>query len=469
MLEFFPKYFSNKAIFLYIITLIIVSILFSTYSLPFIYLIFGIIHIIIFFYFSNLLTSRWTNLSKKKFLNNLVVVSLILRVSWVVLSYFLFIKWTGIPFEWSAKDSLAYHEEAIWLKSLIIEGNTKPYFDYLGGNISDAGYTMYLGFFYYIFGESIILARLFKAVYSTITVYLVYKLASRTFGESTGRMAGVFSMLLPNLIYYTGTHLKEVEMIFLTVWFIERADALLRGHKFTFNMMWLPILLASSLFFFRTVLGVTAIFGLFSAIFLSTERTAKFSKRIIATIWFSVALFYFVGSQYFNEVSSIWQSRISSQTTSMEWRAEREGGNKFAKYATATVFAPIIFIIPFSSMVYVENQDYQMFSNGANFIKNIFSFFIIFAIYSLIKEKKWRDYLLILTFFVGYLAVISMSSFAHSERFHQPILPFYLIIVAYGISKITNKQKKYFIIYSVFIFLVTIGWSWFKLSGRGLI
>lgn len=37
-------------------------------------------------------------------------------------------------------------------------------------------------------------------------------------------MAGIFYMLMPNLIMYTGSHLKEAEMVFLTVAFIERAD-----------------------------------------------------------------------------------------------------------------------------------------------------------------------------------------------------------------------------------------------------
>jgi hypothetical protein len=31
----------------------------------------------------------------------------------------------------------------------------------------------------------------------------------------------------------------------------------------------------------------------------------------------------------------------------MEWRSTRVGGNSFAKYATAGVFAPLIFTIPF--------------------------------------------------------------------------------------------------------------------------
>jgi len=102
-------------------------------------------------------------------------------------------------------------------------------------------------------------------------------------------------------------------------------------------------------------------------------------------------------------------------------------------------------------------------------VKNIMAFFVIFAFYWILKNKKWRDYLLLEAFTLGYLLVIAMSTFAESERFHLPAVPFLMIFAAFGISKITNKEKKYFKWYLVFIFLAVVGWNWFKLAGRGLI
>lgn len=470
MLDFFPKYFTNKAMLLYVVALLVVSLIFFKYSLPFMFILFGLIEVVCFFYFTNILTKKWQNLSPKTFVKRLFISSFIIRAVWVIASYFLYISWTGQPFEWITGDARDYHNLGIWLHALIKEGDTSVFFNHFGGTYSDTGYPTYLGFLYYIFGDSIIIARLFKALFGAFTVYFVYKLAARTFGESTGRMAGIFAMLMPNLIFYVGLHLKEVEMLFLSTWFLERADALIREHKFTFNTLWLPVLLVILLFFFRTVLGVTAVFALFSALFLSSERSVKLSKRIIAAVWFSVAAIYFIGTQYIDEVSSIWSQRSTSQATSMQWRAVRaDNFNQYAQYASTAVFAPIIFVIPFPSMVYVANQENQMIMNGSNFVKNILAFFLLYGLYWMIKEKKWRDYLLVVSFLVGYLAVISMSSFAHSERFHQPALPVYLILVAFGVSKLTNGQKKYFNIYLVFLLFASIAWGWFKLSGRGLV
>ena len=67
-----------------------------------------------------------------------------------------------------------------------------------------------------------------------------------------------------------------------------------------------------------------------------------------------------------------------------------------------------------------------------------------------------------------YLAVIALSAFAQSERFHLPALPFALLFAAYGVSQMRNKDIRWFNIWLVFIFLANIGWSWFKLAGRGM-
>ena len=96
------------------------------------------------------------------------------------------------------------------------------------------------------------------------------------------------------------------------------------------------------------------------------------------------------------------------------------------------------------------------------------AFFVIFAVYWVIRNKKWRDYLLIGSFTIGYLLILAMSTFGSSERFHQPSLPFELILAAFGLSLIANKQKKYFTWWLALIFVAIVGWSWFKMAGRGM-
>lgn len=454
---------------LYVGALVLISLVFFGNSMSFMFVIFGLVEVIGFFYFSNLLTKKWGTYSPKRYRKNLFTTAFLIRLAWVLFSYVFYTSMTGEPFEFDAADSKMYHESGIWIHNILLNHQSlQPFFDSMKGGYSDVGYPFYLGLEYFFTGDSILIERILKAVYGALTCVLIYKLTVRNFGEEVGRMAGIFCMLMPGLIYYCGLHLKESEMVLLTVWFVERADAMLRNKNFNFVEIAPPLTIAALLFFFRTVLGATALFALFTALMFSSTKVLGMGKRMVLTVWVLAAVGYFVGGQISTEVESVWKDRENNQKTSMEYRSVQQGGNKYAKYASSAVFAPIIFIMPFPSMVSTEGQRNSQLFHGGNYVKNFMAFFVLFAFYWVIKNKKWRDYILIGSFVVGYLGIIAMSAFAQAERFHQPALPFLLIIAAFGLSKVTNREKKYFKWYMMFLFVSLIAWNWFKLAGRGL-
>lgn len=470
MLNYLPKYFTNKAMLSYFGVLVVVTVLFFAYSLPVLFMVFGTVEVVGFFFFANTLTKKWANYSEKKFRKKLFQNALIIRLVWVLFSYVFYSYMYGQPFEFEAADSVAYHNTAIWINELL-GSNTglKPFFDSLNGGYSDAGYALYLGFQYYFTGNSIIIARLLKVFYGAFMCIIIYKLVVRNFGEEIGRMSAIFCMLMPNLIYYTGLHVKETEMVFLTVLFVERSDLMLRNKNFNFVEIAPPLIIAALLFFFRTVLGATALFALFTALVFSPTKVVGWGKRIILSVWVLATVGYFIGGSISTEVEGVWKARGNNQKESMAYRSVQSGGNKYAKFASSAIFAPIIFIMPFPTIINTPGQQNSQIIHGGNYVKNIMAFFVFFALFWVIKNRKWRDYVLIGSFTVGYLAIIAMSSFAQAERFHQPALPFLLIFAAFGISKITNKEKKYFTWYLAGLFVVIVVWSWFKLSGRGMV
>ncbi len=437
-----------------------------SYSMDFIWIFFGLLEVIGFFYFSNLLSKRWSRYSPKLFKKKLFTTSLVIRVIWAVFSYFFYIYMTGEPFEFGAADSQVYETIAFEL-STFGYSSFQSVFD--GLQFNDMGYGTYLGTLYMLTGKSILFARIMKALWSALTALLIYKLASRTFGESTGRIAGIIAMLLPNFIYYCGLHLKEVEMVFLTTLFLERADYLLRSRQFNIMNIVVVLLVGFALFSFRTVLGVAALFAIFSALLLASSKVFKMGNRFVLGLWVLIAVAYFASGTIAMEVEQYWESRFENQDASMNARAVAKGGNKLAKYGSGAIFAPAIFVIPVSTMVGLPNQENQQFINGGNYVKNILSFFIYLSIFFVLKRKKWRDFVLIEVFFLAYLGVIALSAFAHSERFHQPALPVYVMFIAYGISTATNKSKKYFNYYTVLVFLALVAWNFIKLKGRGLV
>jgi hypothetical protein len=465
MLNYFPKYFTSKAITLYLAALMVVSVLFMNMAMSIVWWVFGIVEVAGFFYFSNQLTRKWANYSEKTFSKKLFQTALLLRVVWVFFSYLFYLSMTGAPYEFHAADVYTYESFA----SLVMTNGwagVQSLIDSVG--LSDSGYAAYLGTIYSIFGKGVIVPRLIKALLGAFAAVLIYRVANRNFGEGAGRMAGIFYMLMPNLIMYTGSHLKEAEMVFLVVAFIERADYVIRSKSYNFINIAVPIILAGLLFMFRTVLGATALFALMTAILMSGNKVLNMGKRTVLAVWIGLAIIYLVGGKVATEIEQVWESRGENQKASMEWRATREGGNQFAKYATGAVFAPMIFVIPFPTMVETPGQENQRLINGGNYVKNILAFFTMLALFLLIKEGKWRDHLLIGSFTIGYLVVIALSAFAQSERFHQPALPFILVFAAYGISRADNKTKRYYTIWLAFIFVALIGWSWFKLAGRGM-
>ena len=444
-------------------------------------MLFGIIEVVGFFYFANACSRGWISFRPRRFTQNLFWWGFAVRVLWVIISYLLYWDWTGTAFSIGAADELVYDEVAHFTAEQLRDGNWHLYTTveaYSGYAFSDMGYSIYLSIIYYIFFDSILIARIIKALLGAWTAVLVYKLASRNFGEYTGRMAGIMCMLMPNLIYYCSFQLKEVEMVFLATLFIERADALLRLPKMPWRSLLLLMLIPTFLFMIRTALAATLVMGFALALLFTSDRVVKGWRRVM--LIGAVAVFGLVivasESNIITDVQQMWETGGSQQRANMEWRAERTdmtGGlnQKFAKYAGATVFAPAIFTIPFPTMAETPGQENQKMIHGGNYVKNIISFFTIAALFILLLSGKWRRYVLPVSILCGYLVVLVFSSFAHSERFHLPILPLHLMMAAYGISQMNKLRilKKGYPWWCALMFVTALAWNWFKLAGRGMI
>lgn len=466
MVPFFPKIIANKALVLYVFSLLAVSIAFNSFAMPFMWMVLGVVEVSLFFGLAPKLSREWQSKSVKDFARNLFWIAVLLRVVWVVFSYYFYLSQTGQPFEYGSSDAIGYHDEADWLAY----ENWNYIWDFLfasRSSYSDSGYSFYLTALYKFFGHNIMLARLLKAIYSGFTCVLLYKLASRSINEQVGRMAGLMAMLMPNLIVYCGLHLKETEMLFLVVAFLERTDYVLRSKKITFFGILVPVLLAAALFLFRTVLGAVAFFAFVTAVVFSPSRMMRKGRRWAMAGWVILAIVILAGGPIMNEVEQYWNNRDLNQNSKRMEQASR--GNQWAKYATGTVMAPMVFVMPLSTMV-DTGQENQLVMHGGNYVRNFMGVFVLIALFVvLFKKKNWRDFALIGSFVVGYLGVISMSGFANAERFLLPGLPCLIIIWAYGISEMTARSYKFVKYWYIVVPVIEIGWAYFKIGSRGLL
>lgn len=466
MIPYFPKSIASKGLLFYVLSLTVVSMAFMNYAMGLVWIVLGLVEVSMFFMLSNRLSMKWSVLPTKQFMNNVFWIALALRVAWVVFSYFFYLNQTGQPFEFEAADSLNYHDDGTWLAR-------EPWdrvFNYLfvsRSGYSDSGYPCWLAFVYKVFGPNIIAARLIKAVLSAWMCVLLYKLAARSINDKVGRMVGVFSVLMPNLIIYCGLHLKETEMLFLIVAFLDRADYVMRSKKYNVVNIALPILLASSLFLFRTVLGVVALFSFVTAILFAPNNVVKKGRKAMIAFWVVLALIVLAGGTIMNEIESQWNERDTNQEQKRLEQTLR--GNQWAKYATGTVMAPMIFVLPFSTMVDVGQQN-QFIMHGGNYVRNFMGIFLLIALIgSLFVYKNWRDFALIGSFAVAYMGVISTSGFANSERFLLPGLPCMIIMWAYGVSILNGKSFKFVKYWYIVVPVMEIAWAYFKIGSRGLL
>lgn len=446
-------------------SLAIVSIIFVRLMMKFDFIIIGIMWVLVFFLLSARFTRKWVDLDEKHYCRKVFWTALWLRLAWVVFSFFFFTFKTGVPFEFGSSDALGYHNEALWFQEI----GWKAARDYLSRrSLADAGYVTYLGLLYSVTGGSIIVTRIIKALLSSWMCLLIYKLAKRNMGEEVGRMAGIFCCLMPNLIMYCGLHLKETEMIFLCVATLERADSLLRSTKFNFWKLLVTVLLAVSLFFFRTVLGATAIFAILTGLVFSSSAVMSRWNKVVLISWAIIGLGVMAGGSIASEALSVWEGRNENQAAKRDYQVYK--GIKWAKYATGSVMAPIMFVMPFPTMVDVDQQYNQQLMNGGNYVRNFLGIFVLIALFSSIFVlKNWRDLSMLWAFPVSYLGVVCMSGFSNSERFLLPGLPFLLMLSAYGVSLMNARNFRWVKVWYWVVPVMVIGWAVFKLGSRGLL
>lgn len=469
MIQFFPRQISERAIVTYVVALTIVSMVFFNYAMLFEYIVLGIIFVSVFFTMTHKWSVDWAHVSEKNYVSYVFGIAVTLRLIWVVLSYFHYMNINGNPFEVGAADAMGYHYGAEYFANQKWIDIIDHYVNQMSiGGFSDAGYSIYLTILYKIIGSNILPVRIIKAFISSFMCILIYRLSARMFEEKVGRMAGIMCALMPNLIIYCGYHLKETEMLFLIVAFMERTDYMLRNHKYNVWTISIPMLLAGSLFFFRTVLGAAAVFAFVSAVlFANTPSMKKGTKRIAIIGWGLLCIIVAGGGTIMTEVEEYWELR---HTNSDNKRMEQASlGNQWAVYATGSVLAPMVVSLPFATMVHVDEiQVAQETKHAGNYIRNFMAFFALIGMYEAIRQKKWRDFALVGAYTFAYLGVISVSGFGNSERFLLPGLPGLIIMWTYGMSQLRAKTYNLLRYWSVIVVLMEVAWAYFKIGSRGL-
>ena len=475
-----PDWFATYAFATYLVALFGVNVFFAGRGTEWYFMLFGIAWVAGFFFLSVKYSREWSVLrirKSKAFEKKLFQTGFWIRVVYAIFIFYFYIGMTGRPHEFAAADSISYIETAEWM----VRGWDGGYFWEVVSQLatmsfSDMGYPLYILLPVKIFeGNAVVFFILMiNSIFGAYTSVILYRIARRSMDETTARLAAIFCMLHPVLICYCGLTLKEVFMTWLLVVFIDMADRMLRSRKYAFSTIAPMVLAGGALFMFRTVLGLVAFMAVFFALVMMDTKIVSWGRKVVLGVVLVGAVLLGASDTIVREVNEIAEKDVlQEQENSMTKRygSEKGGkltGNRFANYAGAAVFAPLIFTIPFPTMVNIESQEDMRLIHGGNWMRNVMSGFVILSMFMLLLSGDWRKYTLPLAALLGYLVVLVFSSFAHSLRFHIPIMPFEMMFAAYAITNMRKKQKNWYLYWCIFTIVTCFGWNWMKLRGRGL-
>lgn len=462
------RYIALYGIGVYLLALLVISVVFRGHAMELEWMLWGIGEVLFFFVLTTIFYPRWKNDEPKVFWHKVFWVALAIRLLYVVFSYYYFYNHIGAPFE-GPGDEIGYYTRSALLSKYIRKGDFGFVVDFLKGyslGFSDHGYLIWLTFIHTLFGRKVWVARIFKALMSAYLCIVVHKLSSRTFGERTGRLAAVMCVFLPLFIQLTGSHIKEMELIFLSILALERMDYLIRSKKYTLWNILFPILLVGMTFGFRTVIGMCLIFAFLVFVILSPNHLVNRKSKIITlsatVVVFLIFLFTAIGS----EMKIVYMLNFSG--TDYLARKYESLGLKYSELSKSKYLFPGAFVLPLSPMVDVA-PDHNKLINGSIYIKNFLAFFAMLSIVIAIRQKKWRDFSLIGAYELSYLAIVMFTFTSNSERYHEPAIPLILVMAAYAMTHLRRKDLTLFYVYSGLLFVALFVWNWLKLAARGMV
>lgn len=440
----------------------------------------AIVSIVLFFFVGRYMSNQFSLLGEKKFLRSVFTVGFLVRILFVFYLYYVF----NPRYYFNNAGSMADVEWYVPFGKALgvwLSGNS-PYTlsqlinDIYVAAIDDVAYPMILGIEYLLTGgiSDLIIPMFIKSILGAFCAICAYRITKRHFGEGTARIAAIFVCLNPNMIYWCANMMKEAEMVFFCCMAVDKFDEVLYSNsQLTIKSLLPGILCGFVLLFMRTTLGLALFMAVLVHVLMASKKIISVGKKIFVGILVAIVLTITVGDQLINQSRGyIDNVRSGGQEQNMEWRSTRVGGNRFAKYATAGVFAPLIFTIPFPTFNAAHSgQLVQIQLSGGYFIKNILSFFVIIVLIQFLLSGEWRKHVFLIGYTCAYLVVLVFSGYAQSGRFHMPIWPMLMIFGAYGVqlAKTDKKMRKWFTYVLYMEVFVCLAWNWFKLAGRGMI
>lgn len=326
-------------------------------------------------------------------------------------------------------DALNYHESS-WLVAYYLHQGDLPglYKGIVDLKILEPGYTLVLGFFYYIFGSKPVVGFLMNTFCFGFTSYNVYRIGDLLFGPKAARVGVLFFMLLPYTILHS-TYLYRDPIIncFLSELFY-RFLVISKTHKQSlYEWMWIVFVFIFSGILRRENLVIfTAIVGFL--ILLKILRMKSFLTPIIITVAVAVVV---VGGLFIYSNQDSWFLKNFTSLIQVEMLSKRVEGlqesqsaylkdQKYSSYWDVIRYAPIravyFMFSPFPWDIFKKSQ-WLSFGEGA--IIGIVMLFLPKGLWRARKEYPsffWAASIFLVVGIIGSGLIQSNSAGAQRHR-----------------------------------------------------
>lgn len=416
----------------------------------------------------NRLSIRWRNTSENKFITELFISALVIRLIAMVILLAISYRTWGMFYYVGAKDEMVYYRVAseasvIW-RDLGLNYAYSHILLSFRNEISDTGFAMFLTIPIYIFGQAPVIIKVILCLIGSLVVIRGYRLASLLFDQPTSRLAAILILLYPVSWYYSVILLKEGLMVMMMIEAIisivkvQRSFTLLSLIKFIFIVL--------VIFFFRSAISILLVMVMAFSLFMQKRRTNIIYSVIVVFLTLGIYIFFLKSTGRYNEY---YKQYTETDEFNERRLSEIERINPLVTIVGAPVYAALALVGPFPSVVKLPikdglpHNDYY-YNVAGNMFWMIFAFFSIYGLYYAIRYK-WKELAPLWAVIVGYQFILFKAMLFTSVRFSYPAKPLLIILAAYGI--IQMKNKKWYPIYLAAAVMIIIAWNYVKLAGRG--
>lgn len=337
------------------------------------------------------------------------------------------------------------------------------------------GYILLLAELYYLFGESIWIARGANAVMGTGIVYLTYRLADLLFGAQTAWKAGLFAAIHPNSIFFNALQYRDTTITLLTmvVLYVVVRGAVKRVNPIRDCVIVLPSIWLLNLFRYQVAFGLLYLtIGYALAIRADLDVPELLSNRTLrrrqvfalAGMGLVVAVVSVVASQYGGSLVGIF--KIDSFSYYVQRRISAYGlpapvEQQFTNVVVIPFLALMPLLLPLPTVVL---GDYPVLTlvamPGRLMWLALFPMFLYGIVYS-VRERFVESLPL-----VGYVVGMSVGMFLMFEIFGLrkliTIAPVFLIFAAAGIHRAREYWYWNYVLYPGLLLLI-LSYNLFRL------